>query len=132
MRFDQFSRPLRLAALLLVLTTSPALPHGDGDMGKPQHGGLFVLDEWHRGAELVVNGNTMVFHMTEHLEPADQTGASYAAIIEQPGGKTKLPLTIDGSMVTGKLTAPLAGRATVILEGLDSSGTAFTARFETR
>lgn len=130
MRLLPLSRWLHLAALSLVLAASPASAHGDGDMGKPQHGGQFVLDEWHRGAELVVAGKTIVFHMTEHMEPADQTGASYSAVIEHGGANEEVPVKIEGSTVTGTLAAPLPANAVVVLKGVDSSGTKFSARFE--
>ncbi len=132
MRVGQLPRLLRLTALSLIVATSPAFAHGDGDMGKPQHGGQFILDEWHRGAELVVDGKTLVFHMTEHLEPAEQTGANYTAVVEIEGVKTEVPLQINGSTATGTLAAPLPRGAIVVLQGLDTSGAGFTARFETK
>lgn len=121
-----------LTSLLLGFGIGSTIAHEDGDKGKPQHGGQYLMDESHHGIEMVVTDKALTFHITEHLEPADLTGGSFKVIVQTDAGTKIHPLAIDSDKLTLALTEPLPKGAKIVLSGKDDSGHAIQARFVTQ
>lgn len=121
------------ALALAAITSFTALPglhaHEDGDKGKAQHGGQYIMDEFHHGVEMVASDDMLAFHITEHLQPMDVTGGSFKAIVQTDSGTTIVPLEVNGDKLAGKLDGALPKGAKIALTGKDADGHAIQARF---
>ncbi|MBU2582143.1 MAG: hypothetical protein KJ622_10530 [Alphaproteobacteria bacterium] len=110
--------------------------HEGHDRGKEEtanhgalHGGQYFEDDQHHGVEMVVTGNAIVFHVTEHHDPLDLTGSNFTAVLQTEAGTTMLPLSIERSTIKADLGSPLPKGARIVLTGKDGNGDTIQARF---
>lgn len=97
-----------------------------------QHGGQFVETADHHGVEMVLFGTSLVFHMTEHHDPLEVTGARFKAIIQTDAGTRTVELKAEGTMLTATLAAPLPKGSKIAVTGKDPHGEVIQARFVTK
>jgi hypothetical protein len=116
-------------ALVFAITLAgEAMAAGEHAHGA-KHGGQFVEVEGHQGVEMVVSGDTLIFHITESDKPADLKGASVRAVIQTDSGIKTYPLSVEGSTLRTKLAAPLPNGAKIAISGKDGHGHTLQARF---
>ena len=113
--------------------------HGEGhdktDVGHghgAKHGGQFMEVGGHQGVEMVIDGQSIAFHITENDKPADLNGASFKAVIQTSAGVKMYPLAVEGSTLKTKLAAALPSGAKVVITGKDGHGHTLQARFVTK
>ena len=125
----KISQAVGLIALVLAISTAgEAMAAGEHAHGA-KHGGQFVEIEGHQAVEMVVSGDTLIFHITESDKPADLKGATVRAVIQTDAGVKTYPLSVEGSTLRTKLAAPLPNGAKIAISGKDGHGHTLQARF---
>jgi hypothetical protein len=114
-----------ILALLVALVLSPAAhaqttgPNGGILSGKGAH-----------GLELVVNGAEITVYIIDHGKMHGTKGISLRAVVQQNGKSATVALAdADGKKLVGKLDAPLAPGAVVVVTGKDDHGDVLSARY---
>lgn len=114
---------------LLVIDIEPLVAHDASKPLAPMHGGVIVETDDHHAVEMVISGQDLVFHLTEHGDPLEVTGASFKAIIQSAAGTKVLELKADGTTLKGTLDAPPAKGSKIAVTGKDPHGEVIQARF---
>ncbi len=120
------SRKFALVVLTAALlnTAAPALAQKVGP-----NGGMLGGTGSHQ-AELVVAAEELTVYLLENGKPHESKGATFRVLVQQEGKTTTINLTDDGGKrLVGKLPAPLAKGAIVVLTGKDHHGDQFSARY---
>lgn len=131
------NKTAHILATLALVAFSMAAPFAlAGDPDDPDHqaahGGQFVLDTYHHGIELVIEGAVLTFYLTLHGTPLDVMGDKFKAVVQTEAGTNIIRLTADGSTLKATLEGPLPKGAKVVLTGKDSYGDTIQARFVTQ
>jgi hypothetical protein len=113
-----------VAIVALLGTAAPGLAQGKGP-----NGGLVSGKGGHQ-TELVVSPTELTVYLLEDGKPHESKGTTMRAVVQQ-GGKTVTINMVDqqGKRLVGKLDAPLAKGAIVVLTGKDHHGDQFNARY---
>ena len=111
-----------ILALLGAATAAPAQTKGP-------NGGM-VAGSGHHKAELVVTPMQLTVYLLEDGQAHGTKGARLRAIVQQ-AGKSKTISLVDqeGKRLVGKLDAPLAKGAIVVVTGKDDHGDQLNARY---
>jgi hypothetical protein len=120
-------RTLALLAGIVALlgTAMPALAQTKGP-----HGGMVAAGKEGHQTELVVRGTEVTVYLLHEGQTHESTGTSLRAVIQQSGKTTTVSLVDQGGeRLVGKLAAPLAKGAIVVLTGKDHHGHAISARY---
>lgn len=120
------SRKFALVVLTAALlgTAVPARAQGLGP-----NGGMLGGTGSHQ-AELVVAPEQLTVYLLENGKAHESKGASFRIMVQQEGKTTTINLTDDGGKrLVGKLPAPLAKGAIVVLTGKDHHGDQLSARY---
>lgn len=113
-----------LTALLLLIATTTAYAQATGP-----NGGMLAGKAGHQ-IELVVSPTEMTIFMIDHGKAHSVKGSKLRAIVQVAGKSTAVPLTeVGGEKLVGKLAAPLAPGAIVVVTGKDDHGDAVSARY---
>lgn len=128
---------MSLKSILTVIAVSgvlawsmPASSHDpENNPGKPVHGGQYVEYEQHYGIEMVVDAGTLVFHITEHLQPYDMSGSTFKVFIQTKAGTQALEAKPDGAKLIADLPSALPTGAKIVLTGKDDDDNPLQARF---
>lgn len=114
-----------ILALLLALVLVPAAhaqkvgPNGGMLAGKGGH-----------ETELVVTPTEITVYIIDHGKVHSSKGVSLRAVIQSGGKSTTLALVdVESTKLVGKLDAPLAAGAIVVITGKDDHGDVLTARY---
>jgi len=128
------NKTLSLLVVSAVLIGAQAVVAHDPESnpGKAQHGGQYVEYQQHHGIELIAQKNKLIFHMTEHLQPADMTGSAFRIYVQTDERTQKLPAKPDGPKLVAAIEGPLPTGSRVVLTGRDSGDRIIQARFVTR
>jgi len=93
------------------------------------NGGLLAGKEGHE-TELVVTPTELTVYIIDHGKVHSTKGVSLRAIIQQGGKSTTVPLAdVGNTKLVGKLDAPLAAGAIVVITGKDDHGDVLSARY---
>jgi hypothetical protein len=115
---------LILATAGLIATAGVLLAQERGP-----NGGLLGGTGAHK-TELVVSPTQLTVYLIEDGKVHEADGASFRAVVQQTGKTKTINLTDEqGKRMVGKLDAPLAKGAVVVLTGKDSHGDSFNARY---
>ena len=123
-------RALSIAALACALAAT-ASAHDKSKALTPQHGGILIEVD-HHAVEMVLKPESITFHVTEHGEPIDVTGASFKAVVQTPAGTSMLELKAEATTLSSALDAPLPTGTKIALTGKDKAGDVIQARFVTK
>ncbi len=122
-----------LAASTVMVCGTPAFSHDpENNPGKAKHGGQYIEYEQHHGIEMVSQKDKLIFHMTEHLQPADMTGSAFKVFVQTESGMQTLAIKPDGSTLVADIKTVLPSGAKIVLTGKDSDGHTLQARFVTK
>jgi len=119
-------RKLALSVLsaLMLAAAQPALAQKIGP-----NGGLLAGKEGHQ-TELVVSATELAVYILDHGKVHDPKGVKIKAVLQDAGKTTSIDLVaVDGRKMVGKLSAPLAKGAIVVLTGKDDHGDVISARY---
>jgi len=96
---------------------------------KGPNGGM-LAGSGHHKAELVVSSTELTIYLIEDGKPHDTTGTALRAIVQQAGKSKTISLSDQGGKrLVGKLEAPLAKGAIVVVTGKDDHGGQLNARY---
>lgn len=96
---------------------------------KGPNGGM-VAGSGHHKAELVVTATELTIYLLEDGKPHDTEGTKLRAIVQQSGKSKTIGLADQGGKrLVGKLDAPLAKGAIVVVTGKDHHGDSINARY---
>lgn len=109
-------------ALLLVLS-QPLLAQAPGP-----HGGLVAGKDGHE-TELIMTASEITVFLLHKDKPQATKNASIRLVVQQAGKNTTVPLKDAGGKLVGKLDAPLAPGAIVVITGKDDHGHAVSSRY---
>ncbi len=118
-------------AALAVLVPGGALAHDNSKPLSPKFGGELVEID-HYAIEMVLSGTSLTFHMLEHGEVHDVTGASFKAVIQMASGMRMIDLKAEGATLSAQLDAPLPPGTKIAVTGKDPHGDVVQARFVTK
>lgn len=119
-------RSLILAAVSAVMLAAahPALAQKAGP-----NGGL-VAGKGDHQTELVVSATELAVYILDHGKPHETKGVKIKAVIQHEGKTVSVDLAdAAGKKLVGKLPAPLAKGAIVVLTGKDDHGDVISARY---
>ena len=118
---------LVVAAVLGLATISGAHAH---ETAKGLNGGA-VVDVAGHHVEFVPSATEMTFYLTGEADaPIASTGAKVKAITQDAGKTAQIDLApVQPNKLVGKLTAPLAKGAKVVVTGALSDGHSLQAKF---
>lgn len=112
------------AALALAITTGAALAQARGP-----NGGMVGGSGDHQ-VELVVAPAEISVYLLHDGKVDTVQGATVRAVVQDGGRTTNVALTASGSnRLVGKLEAPLASGARVVISGRDNHSHSISARF---
>lgn len=93
------------------------------------NGGMLAGSGGHQ-TELVVSPTELVVYLLHDGKAHESDGTTLRAVIQQSGKTTAISLVDqDGKRLVGKLSAPLAKGAVVVVTGKDHHGDAVNARY---
>lgn len=119
-----------LAVAGLIYGPVASLAHDpEHNPGQAQHGGLYTEFETHYGVELVQGKDSLVFHMTEHLQPLDMTGSDFTVFIKDEANTKVVKAVAKDATLVVPLTDALRSGTKVVLTGKDADDTSIQARF---
>ena len=123
------SHPSRLvlSAALVLASMSGAFAH---ETAKGPNGGAVVDVDGHH-VEFVPSATEMTFYLTGDADaPIASTGAKVKAIAQDAGKTAQIDLApVEPNKLVGKLAAPLAKGAKVVVTGALSDGHSLQAKF---
>jgi hypothetical protein len=116
---------LSLLTALLIAAAQPAMAQSKGP-----NGGMLAGKGDHQ-TELVVSPTELSVYLMSDGKAHDAKGVKIKAVIQQAGKTTSIDLApADGNKrMMGKLAAPLATGAIVVLTGQDDHGDVINARY---
>jgi ABC-type transport system involved in cytochrome bd biosynthesis fused ATPase/permease subunit len=113
-----------VAALGLLLASSTSAQQKAGP-----NGGMIAGKDGHE-TELVVSATELTVYILDDGKPHSTKGSNLKAVVQDAGKATPVELKDDdGKKLVGKLAAPLAKGAIVVLTGKDGEGHAISARY---
>ena len=120
---------LVLSAALVLASMAGAYAH---ESAEGPHGGA-VVDVAGHHVEFVPSPTEMTFILTAEADaPIASSGAKMKAIVQDAGKTAQIELTpVEPNKLVGKLTAPLASGAKVVVTGALSDGHTLQAKFVT-
>lgn len=93
------------------------------------NGGMLAGKSGHQ-LELVVSPTQLTIYMIDDGKAHSVKGSKLRAIVQAAGKSTTVPLDdVGGEKLVGKLGAPLASGAIVVVTGKDDHGDAVSARY---
>jgi len=93
------------------------------------NGGMLAGRGGHE-TELVVSPTELTVYIVDHGKVHSTKGVKLRAVIQQGGKSATVPLVdVESKKLVGKLDAPLAAGAIVVVSGKDDHGDALTARY---
>jgi cytochrome c-type biogenesis protein CcmE len=96
---------------------------------KGPNGGMISGTGDHK-TELVVSPTELTVYLLHDGKAHDTKGATLRAVVQQDGKTTNVSMADrDGKRMVGKLPAPLAKGAIVVVTGKDDHGDAINARY---
>ena len=118
---------LAVAAVLGLATITGAYAH---ETAKGPNGGAVVDVDGHH-IEFVPSATEMTFYLTGDADaPIASTGAKVKAIAQDAGKTAQIDLApVEPNKLVGKLAAPLARGAKVVVTGALSDGHSLQAKF---
>jgi hypothetical protein len=118
---------LAVAAILGLATITAAYAH---ESAKGPNGGAVVDVDGHH-VEFVPSATEMTFYLTGDADaPIASTGAKVKAIAQDAGKTAQIDLApVEPNKLVGKLAAPLAKGAKVVVTGALSDGHSLQAKF---
>jgi hypothetical protein len=115
---------LAIGVVALLGAAPPALAQKTGP-----NGGLVSGTGGHQ-TELVVSPTELTVYLLEDGKPHESKGTTMRAVVQQDGKTSTINLVDQqGKRLVGKLAAPLAKGAIVVLTGKDHHGDQFNARY---
>ncbi|MCB1549104.1 MAG: hypothetical protein KDJ41_14900 [Hyphomicrobiaceae bacterium] len=113
-----------LVALCMMIAATAAHAKKAGP-----NGGMLAGKSGHE-IELVVGASELTIYMIDHGKAHSVKGVKLRAIVQQGGKQKVVTLTqVGNEKLVGKLAAPLAKGAIVVVTGKDDHGDALSARF---
>jgi hypothetical protein len=114
---------IALATAVLILGGS-AIAQGTGP-----NGGLLGGTGDHQ-TELIITPTELTVYIIEHGKIGEAKGSTFRAVVQQSGKTKTINLSNnDGKRLVGKLDAPLAKGAIVVVTGKDHHGDRFNTRY---
>jgi len=126
--FRNLPARLVLGSALILASVSGAVAH---EAAKGPNGGA-VVDVAGHHVEFVPSATEMTFYLTGEADaPMGSAGAKVRAITQDAGKTAQIDLKpVEPNKLVGKLTAPLAKGAKVVVTGALSDGHSLLAKFE--
>lgn len=114
--------------ILTLMFTVMLIPTAHAQKIGP-NGGMLAGKGGHE-LELVVTPGALTVYIIDHGKVHSSKGVSLRAIIQQGGKSTSVSLVdVESTKLVGKLDAPVASGAIVVVTGKDDHGDVLTARY---
>jgi hypothetical protein len=119
-----------MKTLLSLLIAAAITTSANAQTPKAGPNGGMLAGKSHHQVELVTEASELSVYLLHDGKMSTVKGANLRVVIQQAGSNTTVQLTnVDNKKLVGKLAAPLAKGAIVVITGKDDHGDAISARY---